>query len=70
MNFKHYRMENRPTLMNGSEAWWLVNGKWRMLDAADAFLNAVFIGESVFRHRFKFLLPLPVGAFAARVRLH
>jgi len=70
MDFRHYRMENRPTLMNGSEAWWLVDGEWRMLDTSEAFMNAVFIGESVFRRRFKFLPPLPVGAFSARIRLH
>ena len=55
MDFRHYRMENRPTLINGSEAWWLVDGEWRMLDTSEAFMNAVFIGESVFRRRFKFL---------------
>ena len=38
------RMENRPTLMNGSEAWWLVDGEWRMLDTSEAFMNAIFIG--------------------------
>jgi len=70
MGFRHYRMENRPTLMNGSEAWWVVDGEWRMLDTSEAFMNAVFIGESVFRRRFKFLPPLPVGAFSARIRLH
>ena len=70
MDFRHYRMENRPTLMNGSEAWWLVDGEWRMLDTSEAFMNAVFIGESVFGRRFKFLPPLPAGAFSARIRLH
>ena len=70
MDFRHYRMENRPTLMNGSEAWWVVDGEWRMLDTSEAFMNAVFIGESVFRRRFKFLPPLPVGVFSARIRLH
>jgi len=70
MDFRHYRMENRPTLMNGSEAWWVVDGEWRMLDTSEAFMNAVFIGESVFGRRFKFLPPLPVGAFSARIRLH
>lgn len=70
MDFRHYRMENRPTLMNGSEAWWVVDGEWRMLDTSEAFMNAVFIGESVFRRRFKFLPPLPVGAFSAPIRLH
>lgn len=44
MDFRHYRMENRPTLMNGSEAWWLVDGEWRMLDTSEAFMNAIFIG--------------------------
>lgn len=70
MDFKHYKMGNRPTLMNALEAWWLVGGQWRMLDPADAFMNAIFIGEPVFRRRFKILPPLPVGAFSARVRLH
>jgi hypothetical protein len=69
MDFKYYKMGDRPTLMSGSEAWWLVNGQWRMLDTADAFMNAVFIGESVFHRRFKFLPPLPLGAFATRTRL-
>lgn len=70
MDFKHYRMADRPTLMNASEAWWVVDGEWRMLDASDAFMHAVFIGESVFRQRFKLLPPLPVGAFSAGVRRH
>jgi hypothetical protein len=70
MDFKHYKMGGRPTLMNAVEAWWLVNGQWRMLDASDAFMNAVFVGESAFRRRFKFLPPLPPGAFAAPIRLH
>lgn len=70
MDFKHYMMGTRPIVMNTSEAWWLTDGQWRMLDVSDAFMNAVFIGERVFRRRFKVLPPLPVGAFAARIRLH
>ena len=70
MDFKHYRLGSRPTLMNASEAWWLVDGEWRMLDARDAFMDAVFIGEVVFKRRFKALPPLPLGAFAVRARSH
>ena len=70
MDFKHYRLGSRPTLMNDSEAWWLVDGEWRMLDAGDAFMDAVFIGETVFRRHFQVLPPLPLGAFAAGARLH
>jgi len=70
MDFKHYKMADRPTLMNDSEAWWLVDGEWRMLDVSDAFMQAVFVGENVFRRNFRVLPPLPVGAFSARVRRH
>jgi len=70
MDFKHYSLDNRPTLMNASEAWWLVDGEWRMVDIADAFMHAVFIGESVFRRRFKLVPPLPLFAFSTRANRH
>lgn len=70
MDFKHYRLGARATLMNASEAWWLVDGEWRMLDLAEAFMHAVFIGERAFRRRFKFVPPLPCGAFSGRASRH
>jgi hypothetical protein len=70
ISYDYCAIGGRPVLASADEAWWVVDGKWRMLDADEAFMNGLFVEESEFRKRFGILPALPNAVFSSYRTIH
>lgn len=51
-SFTYCSFEGRPTIYTTGEAWWLIEGEWKSVNAAEVATGATIIRKAEFDRRF------------------